>query len=577
ISPVAFLVDRCENVYVSGWGGNKEYPLAGTRGLSVVNNLKTSTDNKDFYFFVLKRDAASQLYGDFFGQNGGYPDHVDGGTSRFDANGVIYMAMCADCMDNESGSFRDRFPTTFGAWSYDKPASANCNLAMVKIALDLAGVAGNVRSSINGTPRDTAGCVPLTVQFSDTIRSAVSYEWNFGDGSPTITTTSPDTAHTYTRVGLYRVMLVAIDSTSCNIRDTSYLNIRVGDLRANLDFTYRKEDPCDAFRFSFTNRSTTRPERPFTDTSFIWDFGDGNRQVGGLGTVFHNYAGPGTYIVRLFLNDTGYCNFPDVLADTLYVATNVIARFDAPVVACAPSDVAFNNTSVGGQTYRWDFGDGGSSTERSPVHRYTAPGRYTVRLQVEDLNTCNRVDDTTIVLQVYGKPDAEFTVAPQPPQVNQPVLFTPQVSSDVTRLKWLFGDGDSLVTVAPSVVPYEYNNTGTYTACLIVYNPAGCTDTVCHPVQMLIDPLVDVPNAFTPNSSDGNNKVFVRGFGIAKMKFTIYSRWGEKVFETDSKRIGWDGRYKGKLMPMDVYAYTLDVEFGDGTRTRKTGDITLIR
>ena len=61
------------------------------------------------------------------------------------------------------------------------------------------------------------------------------------------------------------------------------------------------------------------------------------------------------------------------------------------------------------------------------------------------------------------------------------------------------------------------------------------------------------------------------------MKFTVWARWGEKVFETTSKNTGWDGRFKGALLPMDVYAYTLEVEFFDGTKTTKTGDITLIR
>ena len=88
---------------------------------------------------------------------------------------------------------------------------------------------------------------------------------------------------------------------------------------------------------------------------------------------------------------------------------------------------------------------------------------------------------------------------------------------------------------------------------------------------------MDVPNAFTPQSGDVNSKVFVRGFGITRVKFAIYARWGEKVFETNDKRIGWDGRYKGQLLPMDVYAYTLDVELADGKKVRKTGDITLIR
>ena len=86
-----------------------------------------------------------------------------------------------------------------------------------------------------------------------------------------------------------------------------------------------------------------------------------------------------------------------------------------------------------------------------------------------------------------------------------------------------------------------------------------------------------MPNAFTPNSNDVNSKILVRGFGIAKMRFIIWNRWGQKVFETGNRNEGWDGRVKGVVQPMDVYAYTLDVEFFDGTKTTKKGDITLIR
>jgi hypothetical protein len=79
---VAFLVDRCENVYVSGWGGtipSSSFTLAGTKGLTTVNPiLKSTTDGQDLYFFVLKKNATQQLYGDFFGQDGGFIDHVDG-------------------------------------------------------------------------------------------------------------------------------------------------------------------------------------------------------------------------------------------------------------------------------------------------------------------------------------------------------------------------------------------------------------------------------------------------------------------------------------------------------------------
>jgi gliding motility-associated-like protein len=96
-------------------------------------------------------------------------------------------------------------------------------------------------------------------------------------------------------------------------------------------------------------------------------------------------------------------------------------------------------------------------------------------------------------------------------------------------------------------------------------------------VSTIIVPALDVPNAFTPNSNDVNSIVKVAGFGIAKMHFTIYNRWGQKVFETGNPSEGWNGRVKGAVQPMDVYAYTLEVEFFDGTKANKKGDITLIR
>jgi gliding motility-associated-like protein len=61
------------------------------------------------------------------------------------------------------------------------------------------------------------------------------------------------------------------------------------------------------------------------------------------------------------------------------------------------------------------------------------------------------------------------------------------------------------------------------------------------------------------------------------MDWKIYNRWGQLIFQSTNKQQGWDGTFKGKLQAMDVYVYTLDVEFTDGKKLRKTGDITLLR
>jgi gliding motility-associated-like protein len=584
ISPVAFLVDKCENVYVSGWGGiiGPNYPSAGVAGLPVTGDAFKSKPNinsanglgEDFYFFVLKKDATRQLYGSFFGQNTGrIGDHVDGGTSRFDKNGVIYQAICASCGNTSA------FPTTPGAWATRKPASANCNLALVKIDFDLSGVRSGVQSIIDGRPRDTAGCVPLTVILRDTVLNAASYEWTFGDGSPSVTTTEPNTTHTYNAIGVYRVRLIAIDSATCNIRDTSYLNIKVSDLRADLGFNTVKLNPCDSFKYRFDNISTAPAAKPYGPASFTWDFGDGSPKVTtGTGSVFHNYTAAGSYNVKLILNDSVYCNYPDTVIRHLRIASLVKADFETPPNGCAPYKAQFTNTSQAGAQFIWDFGDGSPlSNALDPSHLYQNPGTYTIRLTAIDSGTCNIIDSTKFNLTVYGNPTADFTVAPQPPVPNTALSFTNLSSSDAVRFEWDFGDGDTLMTTSRVPVSHEYNATGQYDVCLIAKNQAGCPDTICKPVNALVNPSVDVPNAFTPGKFGPNSVVYVRGFGIANMKFTVWARWGEKVFETNSKKLGWDGNYKGKLLPMDVYAYTLEVEFTDGTKTTKTGDITLIR
>jgi gliding motility-associated-like protein len=282
------------------------------------------------------------------------------------------------------------------------------------------------------------------------------------------------------------------------------------------------------------------------------------------------------------LNDSAYCNNPEVLDTIVSVAANVEARFETQSGVCAPYTAVFTNTSVGGQSFVWDFGDPASgaantSTLANPTHFYANPGVYAIRLVANDPNTCNRTDDTTFTITVSDRPTANFSYTPVVPVENTPNIFTNLSSANAISFKWLFGDGDSLVTTSRANVEHQYNASATFNACLIAYNSVGCPDTLCIPVTTIVTPALDVPNAFTPNSNDVNSKVGPRGFGIAKMRFIIWNRWGQKVFETNNRNEGWDGRVKGVVQPMDVYAYTLDVEFFDGTKTTRKGDITLIR
>jgi gliding motility-associated-like protein len=579
LSPTAFLVDNCENVYVSGWGGNiipgAPYPIAPTTGLTVTPDaIKANTDGIDFYFFVLEKNATRQLYGSFFGQqdpgNIGSHDHVDGGTSRFDENGIIYQGICANCNGGQ-------FPTTPGTVSPNNP-STRCNLAIVKIDFNLSGVRTGIQSFIDGVRRDSSTCVPATIEFVDSIAVGKRFEWSFGDGSPIVITDTPAAVHTFLQQGNYRVRLIAIDEEKCIPRDTAYVNVRVRIDRIRMNANAALLPPCEDLNYRFNNLSIPFPGKPFRDSSFIWNFGDNSPTVrAGLQSVTHRYANPGTYNVRLILADTNYCNAPDTFDFQVRVSPNVAARFEAPAGGCAPLRVNFNNTSLGGTSFFWDFGNGQTSGDANPSAVFVQPGQYNVRMVATDANTCNVQDSSLFTINVSGAPLAAFNYSPQPSVENIPTIFTNQ-SGPAAFYIWDFGDSTRLLTIRrDTLVRHQYPRTDVFNTCLIAINELGCADTVCRLVSATVSPVIDVVTAFTPNGDGTNDRAVVYGFGVVKMTFRIFNRWGQLMYEGSDPAQGWDGRFKGQPQPMDAYAYTLDAELIDGSRVRKSGNITLVR
>jgi gliding motility-associated-like protein len=216
ISPTAFLVSNCNEIYYAGWGGTTNH--GGQATSSTTLNFPTTSDAFDsntsgnnFYIAVLDDDAAALNYATFMGGVNSVSNHVDGGTSRFDKKGHIYHAVCGGCGGNANG-----FTTTPGVYSPTNQ-SDNCNLAAFKF--DLSTI-----ESMISVPEPFV-CIPNAIDFVNNSQSGNEYFWDFGDGN---TSTDFEPSHVYTSPGNYQVYLVVSDTKACFEPDTSYFDVTIG-------------------------------------------------------------------------------------------------------------------------------------------------------------------------------------------------------------------------------------------------------------------------------------------------------------------------------------------------------------
>lgn len=312
----------------------------------------------------------------------------------------------------------------------------------------------------NSQPTDCT--LPSTINFQNnsTGSGTLSYQWDFGDGN---TSTQSTPSHTYTTAGSYTVRLIVNSSNGCSDTLTKTDAVTIGTLNAG--FT-NPAVICENTAAIFTNTTSPAP------TSVSWDFGDATTSSA-LNPV-KTYAAPGFYTVRMIAN-FGNC------ADTAFRSINVRpqpqANFNgSPLSSCKPPlNVAFNNQSINGVSYQWDFGDGNFSNSPNPSHTYTQYGSFNVQLIVTNAAGCS----DTIIRNAYVRIQApEATINNLPIKNCAPLThtFSATVNSldAVIGYEWDFGDGNT--STLPN--PTHTFPAGVYDIKLIITTAGGCTDTV---------------------------------------------------------------------------------------------------
>ncbi len=687
ISPTAFLVSECFDIYISGWGGtiNSSYStqafFSTSNGFPVTfDAYQLNTNGSNFYLAVLDENAATLKYGTYMGGTASSFNHVDGGTSRFDKAGKIYHAVCGACGGNDFG-----FTSTPGVWSPTNN-STNCNLAAFKFEL-------NEIQAIISNPT-TVVCLPNPIVFNNNSANGNMFFWDFGDNT---TSTLVNPSHVYPQPGTYTVTLIVSDSNSCYTPDTTQLDVYIGDFQGGVvqpssgvcpgtpiqieayggaDYTWTPaavlNDPTSPTPIATIDTTTTFTVI-VTDSCGI-DTLQLTVQVYQINTQISNdtsvciggsvplSAGGGviySWTPTNFLDNPLVSNpnatptsstefFVEITTSDGCVANdsvNVNVFFDPPIPVLADTvpmcyGESVGVTASGGDTYFWYPNSNinttnGASVILSPQNDFTyycdfinACGLATDSIVVDVIQPeIIAGNDTTICpgesafLWASGgvsynwsptstvQPDFGSNVAVSP-NVNtnyqvigediygcfdtafvQVNLFPPAFIQTIADVYAIYGDVIQLGATSSTSGQYVWSP-AEFLSCTVCSNPTtspnqnviftvdytdvnGCSAS--DNIAIYYDPIIYIPNTFTPDDDEFNQGFRVYGSNITEFTLEIYDRWGELIYILYDFNDYWDGSYKGFVCQDGTYVWKLTYTDFQNRKEIKTGHVNLLR
>lgn len=235
---------------------------------------------------------------------------------------------------------------------------------------------------------------------------------------------------------------------------------------------------------------------------------------------------------------------------------------------CVDATLSFSYDKSGRYSnFEWTFGDGSTSTDKEPTHKYTSAGTYTVKLTASGTNAETANESISVTINALPKMGFDIDSTEQ----RNAKAFAAKTNATTYKFEWDFGDGS---TASGASAKHSYSAPGKYTVVLTTSDNQNCTDTTTQSV--IIEASNKVPNVFTPNG-DGQNDFFMISANGARLKLEIFNRWGYKMFSrTGTENIVWDGyNPQGTLVSPGTYFYVITVEEGTTNYDPLNGYITV--
>lgn len=338
-------------------------------------------------------------------------------------------------------------------------------------------------------------CVNSSVNFSAAnVPGAVTYVWNYNDGSAVQTVTVTGVSHTFTNAGVYSVSLTTTDANGCQGKTTFPVYVQNYPIAG---FTYVNQCnatssvACAGCAIVFQDTSINPVPGPRT-----WDLSSGGPVVG-TATVGNTYTTPGLYPITLTVTTSFGC--PATVSHTITVLGAAADFTTSANTICKNDFITFTIKDTNNvMTWAWDFGDGRDTGNVSPIPHYYnfyPPGgttnasltywtsdsacRYSVIYPINIRNVVADFDRNNEIAKIdsihcLGLLDN----------------FNNLSTGTLNYWFWNFGDGGTSTTLNPS---HMYANVGTYTVSLYISdNVYGCKDTLRKKMVILPPPSVTI-------------------------------------------------------------------------------------
>ena len=344
-------------------------------------------------------------------------------------------------------------------------------------------------SITNGSAAYAQNTVKFSASSTDPAGRALSFTWDFGDGTSAVSGTS--VAHVFTAAGTYTLKLTA--TNTANVSTTSNIPIKVLSSAPSAPQLTINNGGATIYATTSTSFSASSTDPLSLNLGYSWDFGDGQTATGA--SVSHTYGSAGNFTLRVTATNTA--NQSNSATQQLTVVTPAVTT---PTITSTPTlptvGQAVNFTGLASSakglalSYLWAFGDGSTGTGSRVAHTYTSAGTYAVSLTVQDSNGNSA---TSTVQKAIAGTVASNVLAVDCSGSNCGALSANTYSGTGVGA-WRFVNPDN----APAILNINISGVKSGQQATLVFTNTGTTTTAQNPsVGTLSSPLLSSPLSTT--------------------------------------------------------------------------------